>query len=63
MGERLLDRGGAGRRAQLDGDAVRVVERRQPRGADIAQWVETHRTPLVVDRAVVYDLSAPPPNT
>nr|WP_234809580.1 glycosyltransferase family 39 protein [Mycolicibacterium tusciae] len=31
--------------------------------ADIAQWVETHYTPLVVDRAVIYDLSAPPPNT
>lgn len=31
--------------------------------ADIAQWVETHYTPLVVDRAVIYDLSAPAPNT
>nr|WP_235690328.1 glycosyltransferase family 39 protein [Mycolicibacterium gadium] len=31
--------------------------------ADIAQWVETHYTPLVVDRVVIYDLSAPPPNT
>jgi 4-amino-4-deoxy-L-arabinose transferase-like glycosyltransferase len=28
--------------------------------ADIAEWVETHYTPLVADRAVVYDLTKPP---
>jgi 4-amino-4-deoxy-L-arabinose transferase-like glycosyltransferase len=27
--------------------------------ADIAQWVETHYAPLIIERAVVYDLSAP----
>ncbi|MFI5510866.1 ArnT family glycosyltransferase [Mycobacterium sp. NPDC051804] len=31
--------------------------------ADIAQWVETHYVPLVIERAVVYDLSAPPRNS
>ncbi len=28
--------------------------------ADIAQWVETHYAPLVIERAVVYDLTTPP---
>jgi 4-amino-4-deoxy-L-arabinose transferase-like glycosyltransferase len=31
--------------------------------ADIAQWVETHYTPIAVERAVVYDLSQPPKNS
>lgn len=31
--------------------------------ADIAQWVETRYTPLPVEGAVVYDLSAPPRNS
>ena len=31
--------------------------------ADIAQWVETHYTPVAVERAVVYDLSRPPRNS
>jgi 4-amino-4-deoxy-L-arabinose transferase-like glycosyltransferase len=31
--------------------------------ADIAEWVETHYTPVVVDRSVVYDLSQPPKNS
>jgi 4-amino-4-deoxy-L-arabinose transferase-like glycosyltransferase len=30
---------------------------------DIAQWVETHFTPTTMDRAVVYDLTAPQKNT
>jgi 4-amino-4-deoxy-L-arabinose transferase-like glycosyltransferase len=31
--------------------------------ADIARWVETRYPPLVVERAVIYDLSAPPQNS
>jgi 4-amino-4-deoxy-L-arabinose transferase-like glycosyltransferase len=27
---------------------------------DIANWVETHYTPLTVDRVIVYDLTQPP---
>jgi 4-amino-4-deoxy-L-arabinose transferase-like glycosyltransferase len=27
---------------------------------DIAQWVETHYTPMTVDRVIVYDLTQPP---
>jgi hypothetical protein len=30
---------------------------------DISQWAETHYGPFVIDRAVVYDLSAPPRNS
>jgi 4-amino-4-deoxy-L-arabinose transferase-like glycosyltransferase len=28
--------------------------------ADIAEWVETHYTPLTVDRVLIYDLTQPP---
>ena len=28
--------------------------------ADIAEWVEAHYTPLIVERVVVYDLTQPP---
>jgi 4-amino-4-deoxy-L-arabinose transferase-like glycosyltransferase len=28
--------------------------------ADIADWVETHYTPLTIDRVVIYDLTRPP---
>jgi 4-amino-4-deoxy-L-arabinose transferase-like glycosyltransferase len=31
--------------------------------ADIAQWVEAHYTPRVVERVVIYDLSQPPRNS
>lgn len=31
--------------------------------ADIAEWVETHYTPLTVDRVVIYDLTQPPKNS
>jgi 4-amino-4-deoxy-L-arabinose transferase-like glycosyltransferase len=31
--------------------------------ADIAQWVETHYTPLTVDRVLIYDLTQPSPNS
>ena len=31
--------------------------------ADIAEWVEAHYTPLVVERVVVYDLTQPPKNS
>jgi hypothetical protein len=27
---------------------------------DIAEWVETHYTPLTVDRVILYDLTQPP---
>ncbi|MDT5057213.1 MAG: hypothetical protein QOF66_5579 [Mycobacterium sp.] len=31
--------------------------------ADIAEWVETHYTPLTVDRVLIYDLTQPPRNS
>ena len=31
--------------------------------ADIAEWVETHYTPLTVDRVMIYDLTQPPRNS
>jgi hypothetical protein len=31
--------------------------------SDIAKWVETHYTPLIVERAVVYDLTQTPRNS
>jgi hypothetical protein len=31
--------------------------------ADIADWVQTHYTPLTVDRVIIYDLTQPPRNT
>jgi 4-amino-4-deoxy-L-arabinose transferase-like glycosyltransferase len=31
--------------------------------AGIADWVETHYTPLTVDRVLIYDLTQPPRNT
>jgi 4-amino-4-deoxy-L-arabinose transferase-like glycosyltransferase len=31
--------------------------------ADIAQWVETHYTPLTVDRVLIYDLTQPSQNS
>ena len=31
--------------------------------ADIAEWVETHYTPLTVDRVIIYDLTQPPRNS
>jgi 4-amino-4-deoxy-L-arabinose transferase-like glycosyltransferase len=31
--------------------------------ADIAEWVETHYTPLTVDRELIYDLTQPPRNS
>jgi len=31
--------------------------------ADIAEWVQTHYTPLTVDRVVLYDLTKPPRNS
>ncbi len=31
--------------------------------AAVAEWVETHYTPVIVDRAVVYDLTAAPKNS
>jgi hypothetical protein len=31
--------------------------------ADIAEWVETHYTPMTVDGTVVYDLTAAPKNS
>ena len=36
------------------------------RGLDkqvIAEWVETHYTPLTVDRVMIYDLTQPPRNS
>ena len=31
--------------------------------ADIAEWVETHYTPVTVDNVLIYDLSQPPRNS
>ena len=31
--------------------------------ADIADWVEAHYTPLIIERVVVYDLTQPPKNS
>jgi 4-amino-4-deoxy-L-arabinose transferase-like glycosyltransferase len=31
--------------------------------SDIAEWVETHYTPLTIDRVVIYDLTAAPKNS
>ena len=31
--------------------------------ADIAEWVETHYTPMTVDRVLIYDLTQPPRNS
>lgn len=31
--------------------------------AAVAEWVETHYTPVIVDRAVIYDLTAAPKNS
>lgn len=31
--------------------------------ADISQWVEKNYTPVVIDRVIIYDLSAPPRNS
>jgi 4-amino-4-deoxy-L-arabinose transferase-like glycosyltransferase len=31
--------------------------------ADIAEWVQTHYTPQIVDRVIIYDLTQPPRNS
>jgi len=31
--------------------------------AAVAEWVQAHYTPVIVDRAVIYDLTAAPKNS